>query len=360
MIEPNIPNQENFEGILTNIVEKIKTSHDKDDLAKIDEREFEKTFYQLFKEELKKNKFDLKGLIYEEGSTTFPDIQYPPFGIEIKTTKSDKWQSLGNSIREGTRNENVSRIYVAFLKRGGDPDIKIGKYESVIDDIKVTHSPRYHINMETSNEESIFKKLGLSYNEFQKSEISEKIKRLRDFYKREKRESWWLDTETGENVTSMGLVSYDQLSKKRKRKIISELYALFPEMLESDYGAASVYLVTKYGIYDKSFRDKFSAGGKKRIFYRGQEYELSRNIWNLFKQIRDIVFFINQNEEFMKEIWGIDADDNILELWFHRSENFLKKENDLSKPPFTVWEYYAWLIEKEREEEKVKLSRFGK
>ena len=51
----------------------------------------------------------------------FPDIQAERYyGVEVKTTKSNSWKSIGSSIVESTRIEDVSMIYMLFGKLGGE------------------------------------------------------------------------------------------------------------------------------------------------------------------------------------------------------------------------------------------------
>ena len=47
----------------------------------------------------------------------FPDIQAEQYyGVEVKTTASDTWKSVGSSIVESTRIEDVSMIYGSPVK----------------------------------------------------------------------------------------------------------------------------------------------------------------------------------------------------------------------------------------------------
>ena len=80
----------------------------------------------------------------------FPDIQAERYyGVEVKTTKSDSWKSVGSSIVESTRIEDVSMIYMLFAKLGGDfVEFRCKPYEECLDNISLTHQPRYQIDME--------------------------------------------------------------------------------------------------------------------------------------------------------------------------------------------------------------------
>lgn len=101
----------------------------------------------------------------------FPDIVAEKYyGIEVKTTKENHWTSTGSSIVETTRVKDVDDIYMLFGKLGGDvPEFKCRPYEDVLCDIAVTHSPRYLINMELEKTNTIFSKMGTTYDEFRLS-----------------------------------------------------------------------------------------------------------------------------------------------------------------------------------------------
>ena len=47
----------------------------------------------------------------------FPDIVIGGYyGVEVKTTKANHWKSTGSSVAEGTRVEDVERVYLLFGK----------------------------------------------------------------------------------------------------------------------------------------------------------------------------------------------------------------------------------------------------
>ena len=135
----------------------------------------------------------------------FPDIiTAKHFGVEVKSTKENKWVSTGSSIVESTRIEDVNHIYMLFGKLGGHPiEFKCKPYQNCLYDIAVTHSPRYLIDMDTPQEKTIFSKMGIEYDSFRLSE--DPINTVRTYYlekiKKEKRTAmlWWIGSE---NVTS--------------------------------------------------------------------------------------------------------------------------------------------------------------
>ncbi len=52
----------------------------------------------------------------------FPDIRVNGFGVEVKYSKRDTWNAVGNSVFESMRDPSVSAIYVMFGKVGGKPE----------------------------------------------------------------------------------------------------------------------------------------------------------------------------------------------------------------------------------------------
>ena len=81
---------------------------------------------------------------------SFPDIitKNSFFGVEVKKTNKNHWTSTGNSVLESTRVKDVKTIYIFFGKLISPVDFKIRLYQDCLNDIAVTHSPRYRIDMD--------------------------------------------------------------------------------------------------------------------------------------------------------------------------------------------------------------------
>lgn len=259
---------------------------------------------------------------YKEGSTAFPDIAFDKFGVEIKTTKSDSWICLGNSIMEGTRTVGVESIYVVFLKRGGTPKVKFLPYEKVINDIKITHSPRYEINMESAGD--FFDNLNISYEEFRNS--NNKICILSKHYRNNDITSWFLDSVDGETTTPITLTSFSELDKKTKSDIWVELICLFPEVIKGKYDQAAAHMITKHGCYNSSLRDMFSSGGK---------YTCPKNkciypaiVGKIMKNIELIKEFLKNNDKLLYNEFGFSED--YVGFWIKIASSYLVV--DISNP----------------------------
>lgn len=124
-----------------------------------DSKQLEKEVLSAMKEQCKGTSF-LPDDIQLVSGQRFPDIiASKHFGVEVKSTKENKWVSTGSSIVESTRIEDVNHIYMLFGKLGGKPiEFKCKPYYNCLYDIAVTHSPRYLIDMEITQERTIFSK----------------------------------------------------------------------------------------------------------------------------------------------------------------------------------------------------------
>ncbi|WP_282916927.1 hypothetical protein, partial [Bacillus altitudinis] len=73
--------------------------------------------------------------VEQTGKQTFPDIVINgSYGVEVKFSKNKNWQSVGNSIFEGTLKSNVTdQIYLVFGQMNGNRiNVRYKKYEDVL------------------------------------------------------------------------------------------------------------------------------------------------------------------------------------------------------------------------------------
>ncbi len=207
---------------------------------------------------------------------SFPDIiSETYYGVEVKSTKENRWTSTGSSIVETTRNPNVENIYMLFGKLGGDPpEFRCKPYQDCLSNIAVTHSPRYLIDMELNDrkDKTIFDKMNVSYHDFQKND--DKIEIVRDYYIRRLRAEhkqempWWvgnktIETSDSEVVPSIHLMA--NCSEEEINMLKAQMVILFPEVINGEYAEAALWLCTHRYILNLSFRDLFSAGGQWKV-----------------------------------------------------------------------------------------------
>lgn len=204
---------------------------------------------------------------------SFPDIVAEKYyGIEVKSTKEDHWTSTGSSIVETTRIENVDDIYMLFGKLGGKvPQFKCRPYQDVLYDIAVTHSPRYLIDMTLKENETIFSKMGTTYDEFRTS--PDNMEQVRHYFKerarrRNKKEMpWWITSENVESAHSFNIKLWNTLEIWEKRELQAKCMILFPEALNparsaTKYNNITLWLCSYNQVVNPNIRDLYSAGGK--------------------------------------------------------------------------------------------------
>lgn len=198
----------------------------------------------------------------------FPDIIAETyFGVEVKSTIKDHWTSTGSSIVESTRDKNVDNIYLLFGKLGGNPvQFKCRPYQAVMSEIAVTHSPRYLIDMNTKRGDSIFDKMGVSYDTFRTSDDA--IQQVRNYYRRKAELEgkiempWWLSDNSEEATSAMTVRIWNEVPLAERDHLIAQMFILFPEVIAGKYERASLWLCTAKSILNPNVRDTFSAGGK--------------------------------------------------------------------------------------------------
>ena len=267
-------NQQDYESFsdlmkATVRVLEIKAASDVSRFKKMTPSLFEDEVLKAIKEACVDAPFSKEDVVPKFGFK-FPDIIVShSFGVEVKSTNKDHWTSTGSSIVESTRDKNVECIYMLFGKLGGTvPEFMCRPYEDVLSEIAVTHSPRYRIDMKLNAGETIFDKMGISYDTLRTSDNS--IGSVRDYYKEKaKREGnpmpWWIsDDKADDSSVDMNIKSWHVLPANEKSMLIAQSLVLFPEVIYGDYVNAAMWLVSVKGVICANMRDPFSAGGKVR------------------------------------------------------------------------------------------------
>lgn len=234
---------------------------------------------------------------------TFPDIiaeQY--YGVEVKSTIADHWTSIGSSIVESSRKKLVENIYMLFGKLGGTPpEFKCRPYQDVLYDIAVSHSPRYLINMELQDGETIFDKMNTTYDEFRTTDNN--ISKVRQYYKEKAKRAnrqempWWISSEDDEKPVNFTLRLWNSVNLEERKVLISYCLILFPETWMPDaisrtkYNQASLWLCSFAQVVFPNIRDAFTAGGKV-AFENGRK--LPTRYPQVYKTIIDHLPYIKQ------------------------------------------------------------------
>ena len=255
--------------------------------------EFEDFVFRTMLDESKGSMFE--GKIVHTKDRAFPDIVAAGLlGVEVKATQKDGWTSLGNSVLESSREDGLEKIFIFFGKLGGKPEIKFRKYEECLQDIRVTHYPRYLINMNLKTEDSILHKMGVSYAEISRSKNP--VSYIRDNYKHNAKDGqrlWWLDDES-ENVPALSPVikNFSDLPLDEKKKMQTEVIIRFPAVFspsaKDKYKDVAAFLVSQYGVVSASLRDEFSAGGQARVGLGEKTLTLPHIVGETIKNLNEI------------------------------------------------------------------------
>lgn len=196
----------------------------------------------------------------------FPDIVAAKFyGVEVKSTKSNHWTSTGSSILESSRITGVERIFLTFGKLGGTPIEFLSRpYEECLSGIAVTHMPRYLIDMRLQKGETIFNKMGLSYEHLRQMENP--VAPVSRYYRSRLKEGerlWWAGDAADEAVSAtIRLWSTLNLCEKRAYTVYGCVN--FPEIFGGNYDRYALWL-TSQGVVDPHIRDQFSSGGQETM-----------------------------------------------------------------------------------------------
>ncbi|MGQ9873839.1 MAG: restriction endonuclease [Chloroflexus sp.] len=255
---------EEFEKILDDVVRKLNQ-----DLKRGQAFKSAKDFESRVREVLDEFMQD-KGLVvdFNPHPHAFPDITLGEFGIEVKFTLHDTWRSVANSIVESTRKSGILYIYIVFGKMGGKSEVKWARYDDCVIHVRTTHVPRFEVEI-NSKRRSLFKQMGITYNEFSTYSIEQKMHYMREYARKRLKHGerlWWLEEKAEpEHSLPIKVRLYTSLPDEEKRMLRVEAALLCPQIvspsgLRHKYDDVVLYLLTYHGVVCHQVRDLFSAG----------------------------------------------------------------------------------------------------
>lgn len=268
-----------------------------------------------------------EGTIRLVSGASFPDIVANQFyGVEVKSTNKNHWKSIGSSILESTRDQNVERIFLTFGKLGAPVAFKTRPYEECLSGISVTHYPRYQIDMELGKGETIFDKMGISYDALRK--MDNPVAPVSEYYKKQLKQGeslWWAaNSDIEETVAPPTVRLWSALSHEEKNYYTVQGYIFFPEILGSSnkkYQRYALWLATNCGVINTNIRDQFSAGGRVDIVTAKGVYHRMPAAFGRIQQYKDLIIeaLMSVNSEMLKEYWMMSEipNDRLLE-WCHK------------------------------------------
>ena len=244
--------------------------------------------------------------------SSFPDIVANKFyGVEVKSTNKNHWKSIGSSILESTRDKSVERIYLTFGKLGMPVEFRSRPYEECLCGISVTHYPRYQIDMELGKGETIFDKMGITYDELRK--MDNPVTPVSKYYKKQLKPGeslWWAsDVNVEDNAAPPTVRLWSALSSKEKNIYTVMGYALFPEVLNQSsskkYQRYALWLATNCGIINTNIRDQFSAGGRIDIVTAKNTYKKVPAVFGRISKYKELIIdtLLSTPTEVLKEYW---------------------------------------------------------
>ena len=276
----------------------------------------------------------------------FPDIVIDKhYGIEVKSTKENKWTSLGNSIFEGVSDMTIKDIYIMFGNLGSTPpQFKFRPYQDCLNNIAVTHSPRYIIDMEIKDrkEKTIFEEMNTTYDDYRIKTDLEKVALMRAHYLSKSKKAgfempWWMAE--SENVNKLSFFS--AATALQKEEIISKGMILFPSLYhyKSDrdkYKAFALWLCTRYGMLLYNVRDEFSASGQ--VWYLNGKLmekpypQIAKNVLDYRDRIKRLLS--NPDYELVidiQQMWDFPYDKkNLFNSWVDMVAREFKNNRDTS------------------------------
>ncbi len=299
--------------------------------------DFEKDVYGFVNDNAKNTVFE--GNIELISGQRFPDIvayvnKNKAYGLEVKTTKSNKWKTVGSSIFEGTRVDNIQNIHLLFGKLSNPIEFKCKKYEECLYDVAITHSPRYLIDMNITKQESIFAKIGVEYNELRK--LDNPFKPIKRFLRKDLKEGediWWVDND--KDIVKLEIRLWHNLTLDKKEELRILALSHFPILLSNNskkYLRLSTWLVSRFGIVNHALRDTFTAGGQIKI----QGVMFPQIFKYLVSDLNNIITNIDKiQEDDIGYYWEMDMPTaNKIDEW--KKQCLLHCKNSLNKTQFDV------------------------
>ena len=308
-----------FEDFLDNLTDKLTQESEAKRFLK--PSQFETRIRQLIMEQ---GGWDGHAVDLEPHPHIFPDIPLGGNGIEVKFSEKDTWRSVANSVFESSRAKGVERIYVIFGKMGGAPEVRWARYDDCVMHVRTSHVPRFEL--EIGAKEPIFAKFGISYPEFQKLDLHQKMEHIRSYARGRLKQGerlWWLeDDPDSDHSLPIQARLYTSLNGDEKRQLRAEAALICPNIVRggrvnNKYDDVVLYALTYRGILCHQARDLFSAGsvaGKAR----GGIY-IQRSLMDIQDEMRKAAYELE--DALFQEYWGVSCPpERRIKEWLRRAD----------------------------------------
>ena len=284
---------------------------------------FESDVYDIIKESAQNGVFE--GSISLISGHKFPDITVKNFyGVEVKAiSKNTGWKSVGNSVLESTRIDDIQRIYLFFGRLVDPADFKWRLYQDCLYEIAVTHSPRYLIDMELNSNDTIFTKIGVAYDNLRQS--SNPIASIVEYYRKQAKKGeqpWWINNP--DEVTPATIRLLENLPQEEKKTLRIQAMTRFPEVFSRKthkYKQLATWLVARHGLTSTSLRDLFSAGGSVSIKLNGKTYntlpKVFKHLHDNFTAVLNEITLLSSSEtiQYWQRKTSYSTKESLIKLW---------------------------------------------
>lgn len=317
-----------FNTLLNKTLNELTTEAKKkeNEYKKLEGNKLEPKVYEIMVSNAKNTPFE--NTIELISGQKFPDIiAQKYFGVEVKTSKQDHWTTTGNSVLETTRVDGIEKIFLLFGKMYPPIEFRYRNYEDCLSEVVVTHSPRYLIDMNLKDGNTIFDKIEIPYNVLRKK--SNPIKPILDYYKKQLKEGeevWWID-QNEEKSKNLIIKFWNSLTMSQRNYYKAIGMVLFPEIFYSDFNRFALWLYDSQSIICPNIRDQFSAGGQHTITWQNTTY---KNIPQILKRLSELkeniisIFNTTKSQNFY-DYWEIPQIKNPREDWIDLVHQNLKK-----------------------------------
>ena len=200
-------------------------------------------------------------------------------------------------------------------------------YEECLSGIAVTHYPRYQIDMRLQPGETIFDKMGVSYDDLRV--MDNPVAPVSQYYKSHLKpgESLWWANDNFDNYAPPTVQLWTNLTKEEKEQYAVQGYVLFPEILSNSstkYNRFALWLATQQGIVNTNIRDSFSAGGQVMLPLQNGCIILMPAAFGRIKKYRSYIVDTLQelDEEVLRSSWNVNIIEPIrLRQWIEIASN---------------------------------------
>lgn len=309
-----------FEHLLERLVLELRsTAKRKPDIANsLHGTRLEHYSFDLLKDLAGSTPFD--GSIELVSGQLFPDIIAKKYyGVEVKSSKSGSWRSIGSSVAEGTRISGIERIYLLFGKIADPIDFRCRLYQDCLSGVAVTHSPRYTIDMELGVGETFFDELKVSYDALRQQDapLDIVIEHLRSKLKPGET-TWWLSNNNSRTTKAIVRL-WSSLDPEEKELLRLKGFCLFPELLgrsQNKFHRMLLWLSTEEGIVAGNLRDQYTAGGQVAFSYQGKDYLLPRILYRLIVSLDKLSSILSQiDSELLQDYWQMSDIEDRVACW---------------------------------------------